>query len=226
MLVFSLGTAGTVLTALRFWKSVRVWQLNRRLDRTAFWQVEIALLVMLSYIEVCTIGACANLPTLTGWWRMKRQRAEATAGTRLPATAAALTAGASSRPLPRHSSALGASGATACSTTAARAWSVVTSGCGGGGAKGNGSRHVVEQGDGISVACSIRMESMSATAAAQSDDDEVRRQRRLGVRKRNWGDARDADAKAASADIAVDDDRDDEDTEWYDGRRDEEGGVL
>ncbi len=173
MLVFSLGTAGTVLTALRLWKSVRVWQLNQRLDRSAFWQLEIALLVMLSYIEVCTIGSCANLPTLTGWWRKKRQRTFATA-TVLPATNDAFTSRTLSNALPRRSDASRQPVAEGCSTTATRACSVVTSGCGGGNATGAGSgrRDNRKQVDGISVACCIRMESMSATAAAaQSDED-------------------------------------------------------
>ncbi len=42
ILVFSVGTAGTVLKALRLWKSVAVWRVLAQPERAARWQHEVA----------------------------------------------------------------------------------------------------------------------------------------------------------------------------------------
>jgi hypothetical protein len=103
MLVFSMGAVGTMLTALRLWKSVSVSRPHANLLRAARWQSVTVLFSMISLIELCVIAMCASLPTLTGWWHRKKLEQQAASSSSLtPSSAAAPSGNRASAAARRH----------------------------------------------------------------------------------------------------------------------------
>ncbi len=74
VLLFSLCVFGTVLTAVRLWKTVHLKAMNRRREYGARWVVQVLVLVLLSGCETAIIPLCANMPALAALWRSRGRR--------------------------------------------------------------------------------------------------------------------------------------------------------
>jgi hypothetical protein len=78
MLLFSMGSIGAAVTALRLWKVVVLYRIYGREVNSVRWFVGVVYVVLLSQAEASTLVVCANLPALAALLK-RRVAAPATA---------------------------------------------------------------------------------------------------------------------------------------------------